>query len=238
MQITIPSRFQGPPTMGHGGYVAGLFANRTPGAVQITLRQPTPLDQPLELTDLGDDRWALMSGPEVIAESEPRELSLEVPPPPTLDAARAAEAGSPAFYDERGVHPTCFGCGNRREPGDGLRIFVGPTEAAGPRQLAGVWHPGPAFAEADRTVSTQIVLAALDCPGAFAFIADDTRAGLLGRIVFEQYGVVRSDADHIVTGWQEGEDGRKLFAGTALFSAEGVLLAAARATWFQMTVVG
>ena len=238
MEITVPSRFQGPPTMGHGGYVAGFFANRTPGAVQVTLKRPIPLDRPLELTEVDDDRWVLTSGDDVVAQSEPADLHLEVPTPPTLDTARAAEAGSPSFYDDRGVHPTCFGCGNLREEGDGLRIFVGPVEVDGVRQVAGVWRPGAAFAEADHTVSSQIVLAALDCPGAFAFIVDETRAGLLGRIVFEQHGVIRADADHIVSGWQAGRDGRKLFAGTAVFSADGALLAAAYATWFQMTVVG
>jgi hypothetical protein len=238
MQIEIPGRFAGPPTMGHGGFVAGLFAQRTPGAVQVTLRRPTPLDQPLELTDAGEGRYALRTGADLVAESEPSTLDLEVPPPPTLEQATEAEAGSPAHYDGRGVHPTCFGCGNRREPGDGLRIFVGPTEVDGHQQVAGVWRPDAAFATDDGTVETQFVLAALDCPGAFAFIAHEVRAGLLGRIVFEQFGEVRAGDDHIVTGWQIGVDGRKLFAGTALFDQQQTLLAAARATWFPMTLVG
>ncbi len=239
MQIDIPSRFAGPPNMGHGGYVAGLFAQRTEGAVQVTLRRPTPLDQPLELLDEGEGRWSLRSGDEVIAESEPSTLEIEVPPPPSIEAARAAEAGSPSFYnDERGVHPTCFGCGNLREEGDGLRVFVGPVEVDGHRQVAGTWTPADAFVDDDGLVDTQWVLAALDCPGAFAFIAEDTRAGLLGRIVFEQYAPVPGDGTYVVTGWQAGEDGRKLFAGTALFDGAGTLLAAARATWFQMMIVG
>ena len=35
----------------------------------------------------------------------------------------------------------------------------------------------------------------------------------------------------VVVGWPLGEDGRKRYAGTALFTAEGELLALARATW-------
>jgi hypothetical protein len=238
MQIVIPARFAGPPNMGHGGYVAGLFAQRTEGPVQVTLRRPTPLDRPVELVDEGDDRWSLRSGDEIIAESEPSSLQIDVPPSPSVEEARAAEAGSPSFYDDRGVHPTCFGCGNLRGEGDGLRIFVGPIEVDGHRQVAGTWTPTGPFASDDGTVDVQWVLAALDCPGAFAFIADDTRAGLLGRIVFEQFAPVRADTAHVVTGWQAGEDGRKLFAGTALFDEDGTLLAAAKATWFQMMVVG
>jgi hypothetical protein len=75
-------------------------------------------------------------------------------------------------------------------------------------------------------------VAALDCPGAFAFISDGRPAGLLGRIVFAQHHPVDAAATHVVTGWQIGIDGRKHLAGTALFAPDGTLLAAARATWF------
>jgi hypothetical protein len=35
----------------------------------------------------------------------------------------------------------------------------------------------------------------------------------------------------VVVSWPLGEDGRKLFAGTALFAEDGELLALARQTW-------
>jgi hypothetical protein len=76
------------------------------------------------------------------------------------------------------------------------------------------------------------VVAALDCPGAFAFIAGGVRAGLLGRIVVERYADVAVGEEHLVTGWQVGTEGRKMFAGTALFGPDGSLRAAAKATWF------
>jgi hypothetical protein len=234
MQIEVAGRYAGPPRMGHGGYVAGLFASRTKGALQVTLRRPTPLDTPLDLVELGDGRLELRHHDELVADAEPATLSIDIPRPPTLEQARAAEADSPAHYDGRGVHPTCFGCGNRRDEDDALRIFAGPVEVDGHAQVAAHWRPGDAFAGADGTVDRHWVLAALDCPGAFAFMITGGRAGLLGRIVFDQYGEVRADADHIVTGWQIGGEGRKLFAGTALFDADGDVLAAARATWFQM----
>ena len=218
--------------MGHGGYVAGLFATRTPGAVQVTLRRPTPLDTDLDLVDLGEGRLQLRHGDDVVTESEPAELVIAPPPPPSADDVREHVALSPSFYNEVGVHPTCFGCGLRREQGDALRIFAAPVEVEGHKQVAGTWTPGDTFAEPDGRVDTHWVAAALDCPGAFAFISDEKRAGLLGRIVFEQYGDVQADQEYMVTGWQIGEDGRKLFAGTALFDPQGALLAAARATWF------
>lgn len=233
MHITIPRRFAGPPSMGHGGYVAGIFATRTKGAVQVTLRLPTPLDVELDLVDLGEGRMELRAGDGVVADSEPAPFAVAPPPPPPPEAARGAESSSPAFFNGRGVHPTCFGCGNMREAGDALRIFAAPVEVDGRKQVAAPWTPGEAFASPDGTVDTQWVTAALDCPGAFAFIVDDKRAGLLGRILFESYGEVYADQEYIVTGWPVGEDGRKLFAGTALFDAAGTLVAAAHSTWFQ-----
>lgn len=238
MQIEISSRYGGPPNIGHGGYVAGLFAERTPGAVQVTLRRPAPLDQPLEMVDQGEGRWAIMAGEDAVATSEPTTLDVEVPPAPTVDAAREAEAGSPSFFNGHGVHGTCFGCSSARAEGDALRIFAGPTTVDGHDMVAAVWTPGDTFADADGTVSPLWVLAALDCPGAFAFIADQQKAGLLGRIVFQQHHPVQAHDEHVVTGWQIGVDGRKMLAGTALFDSAGKLLAAAKATWFPFPGVG
>jgi len=221
--------------MGHGGYVAGLLAERSvAAAVQVTLRRPIPLDVALELLEVDDGRLQLRRGDELLVESEPSSLEIDIPSPPSIQAARSAEPGSPSLAEPRGVHPTCFGCGRLRDEGDALRIFAGPLEVDGQAMVAGAWRPGPVLAEPDGGVATRWVLAALDCPGAFAFITGGIGAGLLGRITFEQHAEVRADADHVVVGWQIGNEGRKLFAGTALFDAAGSLLAAARATWFPM----
>lgn len=213
--------------MGHGGYVAGLLAERVDGAVQVTLRRPIPLDVPLQLVQNGGGA-ELRQGDDLLVEAEPAALEIEVPAAPTLTEARAAEAGSPSHYNGKGVHPTCFGCGVGRA--DGLRVFVGPHGDG----VAGVWDTSP-FTSPDGAVARRWVLGALDCPGAFAFIAREVGAGLLGRIVFEQFAPVSGNSEHVVSGWQIGTDGRKLFAGTALFGDSGELLAAARATWFPWT---
>lgn len=227
MEVVIDQRFAGPPAMGHGGYVAGLLAEQSDGDVQVTLRRPIPLDVPLELEVLGDDRFQLRNGEEVLVESEPSKLELEIPASPSVDAARDAESRSPSHYNGIGVHPTCFGCGVARR--DGLRVFVGPLGEG--EHVAGTWDATP-FASPDGTVGRKWVLAALDCPGAFAFISAEMRAGLLGRIVFGQFAEVRASQDHVVSGWQVGTSGKKLFAGTALSDGDGNVLAAAKATWF------
>lgn len=244
--LIIEGRYAGPPNMGHGGYVAGALVDHLGGAVdgpvQVTLRRPVPLDTSLELVRLdGGSGVELRREDEVVAEAGPADdasiiTGLAVPRPPTLDGARAATVGSPSLYDDgRGVHPTCFGCGNRRSDDEGLNVFAGPVEVDGRRQVAGAWRPG----RPERTTDGG-VLAALDCPGAFAFIAEGTRAGLLGRIVFQRLrpDPVDHSTDLIVTGWQIGVEGRKMFAGTALFDDGGRCLAAAKATWFGFKPAG
>ena len=233
MDVSVPSRFRGPPRMGHGGYVAGLFAEQIGGPVEITLRKPTPLDRALAIRTGAEGRLELVDGDALIADAVAKPFALEVPTPPALEEAIAAEAGSPSHYGENGVHPVCFGCGKLREPGDALRIFVGPCEVGGQKLVAGRFAPEGKFSDERGMIAKRFVLGALDCPGAFAFIAGGMRAGLLGRIAFEQYRDAAGDRDAVVIGWQIGSEGRKLFAGTALFDADGQLCAAAKATWFQ-----
>lgn len=231
--VVVPETHVGPPSMGHGGYVAGLLAPRIPGAAQVTLRRATPVGVPLSLVDDGTGRWELRDGDDLVAEAEPADLDLDVPPVPTVEAARAAETGSPSRWNGQGVHPICFGCGLAREDDLGLGLGVGPVEVDGTRQVAAVWRPPARFAEDDGIVDPHIVLAALDCPGAMAWIAENTFAGLLGRIVAEQAGPVRAGVDHVVTAWRIERDGRKLFSGTALATADGEVLARTRQTWFE-----
>jgi hypothetical protein len=232
--VEIASRYAGPPGMGHGGYVAGLLIERLDApVVQVTLRRPTPLDVPLVIEEADDGAVVLRGGGNVIAEAVAADLDLAVPPAPSVPAARAAEAGSPSFANGHGVHPTCFGCGARRPDGDGMRIFVGPLEVEGNEEVAAVWQPSPDLAgPAPGFVADRWVTAALDCPGAMAFISRGESAGLLGRIVVARYAPVAVGEDAVVVGWQIGREGRKLFAGTAVVDPGGAVLAAAKAIWF------
>ncbi len=233
MRIEIPKTHGGPPGIGHGGYVVGLLSKNISGAAQVTLRKPAPLDTPLDVV-LTEDGWELRRGDEVIADATAAKLDLVVPNAPSLDAARAAEEHSPSRWNQRGVHPTCFGCAQFRDDDLGLGIGVGPLTVDGVDMVASTWKPRAEHADADGVVDPQIVVAAIDCPGAFAFIAYEQGAGLLGRMIVEQFAPVRAETDHIVMAWQIETDGRKLFAGSALTSADGQVLAASRQTWFPM----
>jgi hypothetical protein len=49
-------------------------------------------------------------------------------------------------------------------------------------------------------------------------------AGLLGRFSARQTGPVKTGEPHVVVGWHLADDGRKLLAGSALFTAAGQLV--------------
>jgi hypothetical protein len=79
------------------------------------------------------------------------------------------------------------------------------------------------------------VWAALDCPGAFAVDPDLSRgASVLGRMAAHVERLPAAGEELVVVGWDlGGGDGRRSYAGTALFQGEEVL-AWARATWFAL----
>jgi hypothetical protein len=133
------------------------------------------------------------------------------------DAREAHVSGwSPDFRE-------CFVCGTREE-GDGLGIRVGPVTIREPRYAA-PWTPSEPVPE--------IVWAAIDCPGAYAVGAEGRGDVVLGRMTARVLRVPDAGEQCVVTAWPLGEEGRKLFAGTALFSAGGELLALARQVWIQ-----
>ncbi|HKY66971.1 MAG TPA: hypothetical protein VJM49_11395, partial [Acidimicrobiales bacterium] len=60
--VTVPAARCGPPGMANGGWTCGTLAGHLPGGtVEVTLRAPTPLDEPLEVR-AADDRATLSAG--------------------------------------------------------------------------------------------------------------------------------------------------------------------------------
>jgi hypothetical protein len=79
----------------------------------------------------------------------------------------------------------------------------------------------------------EIVWAAIDCPGAYAVGAEGRGDIVLGRMTARVDRVPEAGETCVVASWPLGADGRKLYAGTALFAQDGELLAVARQTWIQ-----
>lgn len=219
MDISFDPRFRGPLASANGGYACGRLAAFVPGdAVEVTLRLPPPLNRPLEVRE-AEETTVLLDGEAVVAEGRSGTLDLEPPPRVSMAEAEAARerhvpAASPAFRE-------CFVCGDREE-GDGLRIHVGSVAA---RKLlhAASW----AVTES----RPEIVWAAIDCPGAYAVGAAGRGEVVLGRMTARISRVPAVGERCVVTAWPLGEDGRKLFAGTALLGEDGELLALARQVW-------
>ena len=212
--MIIPPRYHGPPDSANGGYAAGLLSEALGGGFEVTLKRPPPVGVDLDL--VGNE---LRLDDVVIAEARrATESVLDAPEPVSLEEAREASKRYAGF--EHHAYPTCFTCGPERD--DGLRIFPGPVEGRD-GVVASPWTP--------REVRPEIVWAALDCPGGWA-VDDFQREGvLLGRMAAAIAAMPAPDTPAVVMGWRLGEDGRKRYAGSALYTAEGELLAAARSTW-------
>ncbi|MEU8185370.1 hypothetical protein AB0B85_24800 [Micromonospora sp. NPDC049044] len=212
--MRIESRYNGPPGSGNGGWSAGVFAAEAggPGAVEVTLRRPPPLDTELSLTD-GEVRDP---AGELVAEVRPSSAVEAVVPPVDLATAVAAAARYPGLVEH--PFPGCYVCGPQRA--DGLRIF--PGQLPDGRTAAPFRVP--------EQVSSATIWAALDCPGGWTVLAPG-RPYLLGRIAAVVTALPAPGDDCVVTGALLGVDGRKALVHTSLYGPDGTLLGAARATW-------
>jgi len=229
--LVIDKRFNGPPNSGNGGYVSGVLARGFSGPAAVTLRLPPPLERPLDLVCDADGQRRLLDGERLVGEAKPAQLSLEVPPPVTFAEAEVAARRYTGFDNH--TFNSCFVCGPQRAVGDGLRIFPGQVDDRA--LVAAPWIPDPSLADPDGVVRSEFVWAALDCPGAFAiYLEVPGIVTVLGRFEVELLAPVRAGARHVVTGWPIRHDGRKHFAGTALFDEQGTLLARAHAIWIEI----
>lgn len=227
--IIIDRRFCGPPTSGNGGYTCGMLANFVGYPAEVRLLAPPPLGVPL-MVKQEDHQFILLHREAVVARAAAASVDMEVPDPPTMDQARGAVPEQEIF--DRHAFPGCFVCGPQRDAGDGLRIFAGPV--AGRSYVAAPWIPDSSVTDSQGIVRDEIICAALDCPGAWAVFAEKLRVIVLGTLAVDIVQRMRAGDPCIVVGWKMGQEGRKLYAGTAIFSATGELYAKARATWIEL----
>jgi hypothetical protein len=215
-EIVIDRKFRGPTESANGGYTCGLLASFLHGPAEVTLRLPPPLERPLEVVTEGT--LELRDGGDVVAEATEADLDLDVPGP--ISFADASAAALPEG-DKESVFPECFVCGWARE--DGLRVYAGPVDRNG--LVAATWIPR------EDVISSEFVWAALDCPGAFAVEFGQRGNPVLGRLTARVEHLPHPGERCVVMGWPLGEDGRKRYAGTAVFGEDGRILGSARAVW-------
>jgi len=233
-QIVIDRQFRGPPNSGNGGYVCGVLARGLEGSVTAMIRAPVPLDTPLAFEVDNTGNRLVGDGNLLIGQGAPARDPIADPPViPTIAEARAASAG---YYGHANrVHPPCFTCSNEREDGDGLRIFPGQLEGAARGVLACTWTPHQSFADTSGAIEAEVVWAALDCPGFFAWIEKEGRHGaLLGTMTAEILSMPRAGEEYVVAAWPILRDGRKEMSGVALIDAGGRVIARAHQVWIIM----
>lgn len=227
LQTTIPGRFNGPPLSGNGGYSCGLLAASIEGPARVRLHVPPPLETELRVVNLDGGRVELYDGETLVGSGAPAPEAYSVPAAPGLAAAREAMQRFPAYHN----HPfgTCFVCGPDRPGRDGLELFTGPVD--GWDLLACEWQPGEDLLDKNGGVRTEIVWAALDCPGYFAAVQGNLRPALLGELYAELIAPVPGNTSLVVYSWPDGAEGRKLYGGAAIANASGEVLAHSRSTW-------
>ena len=230
--VVIAGRFRGPAESGNGGYVCGVLAEHVPTAtgVEVTLRQPPPLDVPLDLRRTEDGLTTLGFGGAVIAEARSAALAGHVVEP--VAGAVAAEAMQ--RYAGAGGHPfpTCFVCGTGRPAPDGLGIRPGPVPGRADT-VASTWTPDAGFAGPDGLVPAYLVWAALDCPGAWT--ADPVgRPMVLGRMTAAVDARPRAGERCVVVGRLLRTEGRKAFAATTAYDPDGRVLGRAEQVWIAL----
>ena len=240
--LVIPARFRGPPASANGGYTAGSLAAWLDGPAEVTLRRPPPIDRPLDV-EVDTDQVTLLDGGELIAEARRAVVDVEPPRAVTVDEAAAAAEHS-RFRRAPGDTSSPATQSDQSETQDvAPAVESAAVQTAAWRELPGgmtVLGTMPATMEAgfSRTLpSRQIVWSALDCPSSFAmYLEEDPLEGpfVLGRLAARIDAPVSTGMPHVVLGWRVGLDGRKLFAGSALYDASGTPLAVARATWIHV----
>ena len=230
--LTIPTRFNGPPSSANGGYTCGLVAGLVDAeTVAVSLRRPPPLERPREVVRDGE-RVELRDGDALVAEGVPEELLLDVPDAISPErAAAASEAGREHWFAKH-PFPTCVVCGPERTPHDGMRVFPGEL---GDGVFAASWTPDESLANGNGRVRPECVWAALDCPTS-APVANFGQGPpvVLARLTARLGASVRVGEPHALVSWPLGIDGRKRHGACALYDSEGRLLCASRALWIEL----
>jgi hypothetical protein len=225
--FSIDRRFRGPARSGNGGYVCGRIARHVPGTAAVRLAIPPPLETPLQV-DVTDGVVKLLSGTTLVGEG--RAAQLDIAAPATVSFEAASESSKHYHGFDTHTFPNCFVCGPDRKSGDGLRIFAG--EVAGREVVAAPWIPDQSLGS---PTAKEFLWAALDCPSGFALWSPrEGTTVVLGQLTGSIRGQVQPGDKCVAMGWPLQVEGRKRFAGSAVYSASGELVAIARAVWIEV----
>ncbi|MEI2712086.1 MAG: hypothetical protein V9G04_02030 [Nocardioides sp.] len=245
--LVVPSRFCGPPNSGNGGWTSGALAGLLPDAgcpedrseawptIEITLRQPPPLDTLMPLTHADGITTALRDGA-AVATGRLVEAELVAVAPVSAEVAHQAEERF-AGVDEH-PFPTCYTCGPDA-PG-GLHIFPSPLVEGDLSSVAALWTPDETELEdwhsygcSTARTSLANVWAALDCPGGWAGGFPEITV-VLGRMTARVDALPRAGEQHVIVAEGRGREGRKSHTATTIYDEDGRQVATAEHVWIQV----
>ena len=248
-ELTIATRFRGPARSGNGGYTAGALAERVETdddypVIEVTLRQPPPLEVALSVDHLGASDPANVTGAPTTALSfggsriaEARTVHTTLEPVDAVDLGTAADAMArfPGLVSH--PFPSCFSCGVDRAEGDGLRIFPGKVTDD---RVAALWVPHESLAASSdlldaglQRVGVPVAWAALDCVGGWAGDLEG-RKMVLGRMTATVDALPVVGEQHVAVGRMTGGSGRKTFTASTLYDSDGRVVARAEHVWIEI----
>ena len=233
--LTIPSRFNGPPTSANGGYAAGVLARHVDApVVEVRLAAPPPLEADLEVVADGDGGVMLMHGSTLVAAARPGKLILDVPRPVTIEQAEAA-ARVPRFDQDAHPFPTCFGCGPQRSPQDAVRHICGVVPDRD-GLVACPANTSPSLPHEAGALAPEVVWAALDCPSAHGCLPWESEEGpwVLGTFTVQIEHPILVGEPYAVMAWPLGGEGRKRMGGAAIVDSSGTPCAVGSAVWIAL----
>ena len=169
----------------------------------------------------------MRDGDTVIGEAVSKPLSLVLPEPLSFD--EAVEASKQYVGFQAHIFPTCFVCGPGRPLDDGMRLYPGAVRERS--IVATPWTPDASMPNENSRIRDEIVWAALDCTSYFPHYPTEA---VLGRLHAQILRQTRVGERYVVVGWRVGDEGRKLWSGTAIFDEDGNACASALATWIQL----
>lgn len=232
--IVIPGWSQGRTGMGQGGWSSAAFEGAIGQPVSISLKAPIPLDTPLDVTETGEG-WRLANGDDVIMTAAPVTFTYASTEPVSVDDAADARSRFPCANEADHPAPGCYSCGLQAES---MQVHPGPL-ADGTGRFATDWTPPASVCGPDGIVDTNTVWASLDCISGF-YVGHHPirREALTVQYSVEIVEPLRAGEKYVIVAWDgrwtDGWDGRKRGAASAVFDADGSLMARSDSFWVAL----
>jgi hypothetical protein len=102
--------------------------------------------------------------------------------------------------------------------------------------IAAPWIPTASLAGDTGVIKSEFLWSALDCTGAFTLAPlPKGVTTVLGELTVSIVDTLKAGEHCVVIGWPLGSEGRKHYAGTAIYAPDNRLIALSRAVWLEVS---